>query len=179
MESAYSQMLAELAAAMEEDEKAEWLENERNASDLQSRTPEPSTPIQQEQLQTIDQGDPAQQFPDQTPGHASYYGGGTAPAYSDPNPGVKNCPAYQEDHEEEEASNPEWPFDSHIWLFSHICIVCNREFQLLGELYSHQDEDHQDLFLPLSEGEEFDDGSTYALRIQEHVGCGKDTNTLP
>ena len=113
MESAYSQMLAELAAAMEEDEKAEWLENERNASDLQSRTPEPGTPIQQEQLQTSDQGDPAQQFPDQTPGHASYYGGGTAPAYSDPNPGVKNCPAYQEDHEEEEASNPEWPFDSH------------------------------------------------------------------
>ena len=74
MESAYSQMLAELAAAMEEDEKAEWLENERNASDLQSRTPEPGTPIQQEQLQTSDQGDPAQQFPDQTPGHAFYYG---------------------------------------------------------------------------------------------------------
>ena len=49
MESAYSQMLAELAAAMEEDEKAEWLENERNASDLQSRTPEPGTPILQVQ----------------------------------------------------------------------------------------------------------------------------------
>ena len=40
VESACSQMLAELAAAMEKDEKAERLENERNASDLQSRTPE-------------------------------------------------------------------------------------------------------------------------------------------
>ena len=54
VESAFSQMLAELAAAMEEDEKAKRLENERNASDLQSRTPEPGTPIQQEQLQTSD-----------------------------------------------------------------------------------------------------------------------------
>ena len=72
VESACSQMLAVLAAAMEKGEKAERLENERNASDLQSRTPEPGTPpIQQEQLQTSDQGDPAQQFPDQTPGHAS------------------------------------------------------------------------------------------------------------
>ena len=54
VESTYSQMLAELSAAMEEDEKAKRLENERNASDLQSRTPEPGTPIQQEQLQTSD-----------------------------------------------------------------------------------------------------------------------------
>ena len=30
----------------------------------------------------------------------------------------------------------------------------------MGDLYSHQDEDHQDLFLPLSEGEEIDDRST-------------------
>ena len=49
VESACSQMLAELAAAMEKDEKAERLENERNASDLQSRTPEPGTPIMQVQ----------------------------------------------------------------------------------------------------------------------------------
>ena len=187
VESACSQMLAELAAAMEKDEKAEMLENESNASDLQSRTPEPGTPpIQQEQLQTSDQGDPAQQFPDQTPGHASFYGGGTAPAYSDHNPGGEtpsyggdNCPAHQEDHEEEEASNPEWPFDSHIWLSSHICIVCNREFQFLGDLYSHQDEDRQDLFLPLSEGEEIDDRSTYALRIQGQVGCRNDPYKHP
>merc|ERR1719462_672801 len=53
VESAYSKRQAELAAAMEEDarlekEKAERLENERNASDLQSRTPEPGTPIMQE-----------------------------------------------------------------------------------------------------------------------------------
>ena len=78
-------------------------------------------------------------------------------------PEVENCPAHQEHQEEEEASNPEWPFDSHILLSSHFCIVCNREFPFLGDLYSHQDEDHQDLFLPLSEGEEIDDGSTYAL----------------
>ena len=118
-----------------------------------------------------------------TPGHASFYGGGTAPAYSDHNPGGEtpryggdNCPAHQEDHEEEEASNPEWPFDSHIWLSSHIC---NREFQVLGDLYSHQNEDHQDLFLPLSEGEEIDDRSTYALRIQGQVGCENDPYKHP
>ena len=35
------------------------------------------------------QGDPAQPFPDQTPGHESYYGGGATPAYSDYNPGGK------------------------------------------------------------------------------------------
>merc|ERR1712223_1330167 len=53
VESAYSKRQAELAAAMEEDarlekEKADRLESERNASDLQSRTPEPGTPIMQE-----------------------------------------------------------------------------------------------------------------------------------
>ena len=47
VESTYSQMLAELSAAMEEDEKAERLENDRNASDLQtglqSRAPQSSS----------------------------------------------------------------------------------------------------------------------------------------
>ena len=101
VESAYSKRQAELAAAVEEDarlerEKAERLENERNASDLRDRTPEPGTPVQQERTGDDDwlqqqtpshQGDPAQPFPDQTPGHESYYGGGATPAYSDYNPG--------------------------------------------------------------------------------------------
>jgi len=101
VESAYSKRQAELAAAVEEDarlerEKAERLENERNASDLRDRTPEPGTPVQQERTGDDDwlqqqtpshQGDPAQPFPDQTPGHDSYYGGGATPAYSDYNPG--------------------------------------------------------------------------------------------
>ena len=41
------------------------------------------------------QGDTAQPFPDQTPGHESYYGGGGAtPAYSDYNPGGGETPGY-------------------------------------------------------------------------------------
>jgi len=105
VESAYSKRQAELAAAVEEDarmerEKAErLLEKERNASDhSHDRTQEPGTPVHQERTGDNDdwlqqqtpshQGDPAQPFPDQTPGHESYYGGGGAtPAYSDYNPG--------------------------------------------------------------------------------------------
>ena len=49
----------------------------------------------------------------------------------------------------------------------------------LRELYSHQDEDDQDLFLSLSEGEKIDDGSMYALRVWGQVGCGKDPYKHP
>ena len=110
VESAYSKRQAELAAAVEEDarlerEKAERLENERDASDLHDRTPEPATPgMQQERTGDQDdwlqqqtpshQGDPAQSFPDQTPGHESFYGGGATPAYSDYNPGGGETPGY-------------------------------------------------------------------------------------